>query len=185
MSDKLADVPVLHTERLHLRPVLRDDLDAVYALHAQPSAMRYWSFPAWTVREQAQAWFAERQASGRTREHHPWGVERRDTDGLIGLVTLFAMDRVQRRCEIGYLLHPEHWGRGYAAEAVRAALAHAFDVFELARIEADVDPRNEASCRLVERVGFRREGLLRERWRVNGEVCDSALYGLLRREFAG
>jgi ribosomal-protein-alanine N-acetyltransferase len=66
---------------------------------------------------------------------------------------------------------------------LRLALAHAFGPLGLRRVEADVDPRNAASCRLLERLGFRREGLLRERWRVNGETCDSALFGLLAREF--
>lgn len=62
-------------------------------------------------------------------------------------------------------------------------LTYGFDVLQLARIEADIDLRNEPSCRLVERLGFRREGLLRERWHVNGEITDTALYGLLKREF--
>lgn len=183
MADVLTNVPVLTTSRLVLRPILRDDLDAVYALHADPRAMRYWSFPAWTDRAQADTWFDERRTLGLTREHLPWGIERRDVDGLIGSVTLFQIDRVQRRGEIGYIVNADHWRRGYAIEALRAVLAHAFDVVELARIEADVDPRNDASCRLVEKAGFHREGLLRERWRVNGEVCDSAIYGLLAREF--
>jgi [ribosomal protein S5]-alanine N-acetyltransferase len=62
-------------------------------------------------------------------------------------------------------------------------LSYAFDVLQLERIEADIDPRNTASCRLVERLGFKQEGLLRNRWRVNGEICDSAYYGLLKNEF--
>jgi len=62
-------------------------------------------------------------------------------------------------------------------------LRHLFDGMGLRRIEADIDPRNLASCRLVEKLGFVREGTLRERWHVNGEVCDSAIYGLLRRDF--
>ncbi|MDC8013836.1 GNAT family N-acetyltransferase [Tahibacter soli] len=182
MTEILANVPVVTTPRLVLRHIARDDLDAVYAFHGDPRAMRYWSFPAWTDRAQADAWFDERGTLGHSREHYPWGVERRDEEGLIGALTLFQIDRVQRRCEVGYIFNPAHWGRGYAAEALRAALAHAFDVLELARVEADIDPRNDASCRLVEKIGFRREGVLRERWRVNGEVCDSAIYGLLARE---
>ena len=62
-------------------------------------------------------------------------------------------------------------------------LRHLFDGMGLRRIEADIDPRNLASCRLVEKLGFVREGTLRERWQVNGECADSALYGLLRRDF--
>ena len=74
------------------------------------------------------------------------------------------------------------WGHGYAQEAGRAVISHAFDVLGLNRIEAEIDPRNEASARVLERLGLRREGLLRERWIVAGEVSDSALYGLLARD---
>jgi RimJ/RimL family protein N-acetyltransferase len=68
-------------------------------------------------------------------------------------------------------------------EALRRMLDIAFVQFELNRIEADIDPRNTASARSLERAGFAREGLLRERWIVNGEVSDSALYGLLRKDW--
>jgi RimJ/RimL family protein N-acetyltransferase len=183
MTDILAKVPVLTTPRLVLRHIARDDLDAIYAIHADPRTMRYWSFAPWTDRAQADTWFDERGTLGHSHEHYPWGIERRDADGLIGALTLFQIDRAQRRCEIGYILNADHWGRGYAIEALRAALAHAFDVLELMRVEADIDPRNAASCRLVEKAGFLREGVLRERWRVDDEVCDSVIYGLLRREF--
>ena len=74
-------------------------------------------------------------------------------------------------------------GLRLAIEAVRCALDFGFGTIGLERIEADVDPRNLASCRLAERVGFQREGLLRDRWRVGGEFADSILYGLLRGEY--
>lgn len=183
MSEILSAVPELQTPRLRLRTIRRDDLDAVYALHADRRAMRYWSFAPWTEPRQAQEWFEQRLHQGQTEEAWPWGVSLTDAATLIGFVTLFSVQRSQCRAEIGYLLGSPYWGRGYAQEALRAALGYGFDALELERVEADIDPRNTASCRLVERLGFRREGLLRERWRVGGEVCDTALYGLLQREF--
>lgn len=183
MSDSLSPVPVLDTERLRLRTVRRNDLDAIYLLHSDSRAMRYWSFAPWTERQQAQDWFEQRRHLGEREEVWPWAITLRDDDELFGLVTLFSVNRLQRRAEIGYQLRPSHWGRGYAQEALRAVLTYGIEALELARVEADIDPRNEASCRLVERVGFRREGYLRERWYVNGEVADTALYGLLAREF--
>ena len=68
-------------------------------------------------------------------------------------------------------------------EALAAFLAYALPTFDLHRVEADIDPRNATSARTLERQGFQREGLLRERWIVGGEVCDTAFYGLLAREF--
>ena len=84
--------------------------------------------------------------------------------------------------EMGYWIARPFWGRGYATEALKLAVDFAFGTLGLARLEDDIDPRNEPSCRLVERIGFIREGLLRERWYVAGEVTDSAMYGLLARE---
>ena len=89
----------------------------------------------------------------------------------------------QPRAEIGYILGREHWGRGYAAEAQRRVVAHAFDDLGLHRLEADTHPDNAASSRSLERLGFRREGLLRERWEVAGEFSDSVLWGLLASEW--
>jgi RimJ/RimL family protein N-acetyltransferase len=80
---------------------------------------------------------------------------------------------------MGYALASAAWGCGYMAEALTALLDHGFGQMQLNRVEADVDPRNLASARSLERLGFVKEGLLRERWIVDGEVCDSALYGLL------
>ena len=81
------------------------------------------------------------------------------------------------------MLSPAHWGKGLATEAVRRVLQFGFERIGLHRVEAELDPRNTASARLLERIGFRYEGLLRERWWVYEEWCDSALYGLLRADF--
>jgi ribosomal-protein-alanine N-acetyltransferase len=180
-----ADLPLLQGERLRLRGYRPEDFEDFYALHADPRVMRYWSFPAWTERNQAQARFRSALEGRDAAVRLCWAISARDDDRLIGGVTLFAIDRAHARAEIGYALAAAHWGHGYAAEALRLALAHAFGPLGLHRVEADIDPRNAASCRLVERLGFRREGLLRQRWHVAGEVCDSAVYGVLAGELRG
>ncbi|WP_313914238.1 GNAT family protein [Tahibacter sp.] len=184
MSDSLSAVPVLDTARLRLRTVRRSDLEQIYLLHSDSRAMRYWSFPTWSEKQQALDWFEQRSRIGEREEVWPWAITLAGADELIGLVTLFAINRGQQRAETGYQLHPSQWGQGYAQEALRAALAYGFDALDLRRVEADIDPRNEPSCRLVQRIGFQREGYLRERWLVNGEITDTALYGLLKRDFA-
>lgn len=174
--------PCIEGERLRLRPYRADDVDAVYALYSDPAVTRYWSHPAWTTRQQAEEYIAAR-LSLETPAVHAWCVAERAGDAMIGTTTLFSLSGPHRRAEIGYSLLSAHQGQGHALEALQLALSHAFDVLGLERIEADIDPRNSASIRLVERLGFRREGLLRQRWRVDGEVCDSYFYGLLREEF--
>ena len=173
----------LVADRIVLRGYRAGDLADFYALHSDPRVMRYWSFPAWTQLSQAQPRFDGALAGRDPDRLLCWTIAGRDDDRLIGGVTLHSINREQGRAEIGYALRPDHWGLGYAQDALRLALAHAFEELGLRRVEADIDPRNESSCRLVERMGFVREGLLRERWLVAGELCDSALYGLLARDW--
>ena len=174
--------PVLIAERLALRPLRTSDADDLYAVHSDPRVMRYWSHPPWTRREQANERIAQLAQDRERSESYTWAIVLAD-DRLVGTVSLFALNRAQHRAEIGYALASREWSRGYATEAAHLAIAHAFGTIGLARLEADIDPRNEPSCRLVERIGFRREGLLRQRWHVAGEITDSAIYGLLREEY--
>lgn len=98
------------------------------------------------------------------------------------MCTLFAFSAQCRRAEVGYALASQCWGCGYMDEALRALLGYGFGELGLNRVEADIDPRNKASARSLERLGFVKEGHLRERWVVGDEVSDTALYGLLARD---
>lgn len=180
-----AGLPVLHGRRVRLRAHEPHDLPGFFALYADPEVARYWSHPAWTCIEQARERFAQVCAAMDPERVLAWAIADPTDNALIGGVTLFAIDRRQGRAELGYALHSQHWGRGLGRDAVDAVIAHAFGALGLRRLEADIDPRNAGSCALVERLGFRREGLLRERWHVAGEACDSAMYGLLAREWNG
>src|SRR4030095_15429240 len=102
---------------------------------------------------------------------------------FIGNATLHHFHEASRRAEIGYAPLGPFWGQGSMHEALQALLAYAFERLDLNRLEADIDPRNAASARSLERLGFRKEGHLRERWIVNGEVSDTGFYGLLRSEW--
>ena len=113
---------------------------------------------------------------------YQWGVAQRDTDRVIGTCTLASISTEHKRAELGYALGRAHWGHGYMSEALPVLLRHAFGSMGMHRIEADVDPRNTRSIRSLERLGFRLEGSLRERYHVNGEIQDTALFGLLRSD---
>jgi len=182
MSEALSPIPELAGARVRLRALAARDADALFALHSDERVMKYWSFPAWTERAQAVA-HIERMARERTQmEFYPWVATLPGDDTLVGTCSLFGVHRDHLRGVIGYALSPSLWGRGLASDMLALALGHAFDGIGLNRIEADIDPENVASCRLVERAGFKREGYLRERWRVGGGVQDTALYGLLRSD---
>jgi RimJ/RimL family protein N-acetyltransferase len=176
---------LLATQRLRLRPLRETDAPALFAMFSDPAVMRYWSTPPWSSIDMAAQMIERDLAAMASGEHLRLGLERVDDGVLLGMCALFAISASSRRAEIGYALAASAWGRAYMDEALRALLEHGFTQLGLNRVEADIDPRNEASARSLQRLGFRQEGHLRERWIVGDEVSDTALYGLLRRDWHG
>ena len=145
--------------------------------------MRYWSTPPLSSKDAASKLITEIHEGFQRHELLKWGIALATDDRLMGSVSIFHTDFTHRRAEIGYALGRAYWGKGYMQETLKAILNYAFTVLHLHRIEADVDPRNDASVRTLERLGFQREGYLRERWQVNGEIQDAFFYGLLRPDW--
>jgi RimJ/RimL family protein N-acetyltransferase len=173
----------LVTPRLTLRPLREDDAQALFSMWSDVEAMRYFAFSAMTELEQATERVAQVMKTVDDGEVFVCTVESRATGEVLGDCSLFHINEQCRRAEIGYSLLRKHWGHGYMIEATTALLEHAFDTLNLRRIEADIDPRNTPSARVLERLGFVREGYLRERWIIGDELSDSALYGLLERDY--
>jgi RimJ/RimL family protein N-acetyltransferase len=176
-------LPTINTSRLSLRAISAADVDDFYAVYSNPEVMRYWSTPPLLDRIAASKLIAEIPEGFSRHELLKWGITLRADDKLIGSVTLFHPDFTHRRVEIGYALGRAYWRQGYMQETLEAVLNHAFEELNFHRIEADVDPRNTASVRTLERLAFQREGFLRERWQVNGEIQDAYFYGLLRPDW--
>jgi len=178
-----ATLPTIPAARLTLRWLTEADVGALFAIFSDPDVMRYWSSTPHQDLAATRRLLAEVQDGFRRRTLLEWGVALRGEDCVIGTCTLADLDFDNRRAEIGFALGRAHWGSGYMNEALTALLDFAFEGLDLHRIEADVDPRNAASIRALERLGFQREGLLRERWQVGGEIADSLFLGLLRDEW--
>ncbi len=154
----------------------------MFAMYSDIQFMRYWSFSVMTRFEQAVEYLARRMQGSATETEIVWAIERASTHEMIGTCSLFNADAVSKHAELGFGLHRPFWGHGYMTEAARAAVDCGFDRLRLHRIEAEIDPRNRASARVLERLGFVKEGLLRERWIIDGQILDSAIYGLLRAD---
>lgn len=178
----LSDASTLSTARLTLRSLRLEDAAPVFAMYSDIEFMRYWSFPVMKRFEQAVDYLACRIQGSVAELEIVWAIELAATHEVIGQCSLFDVDMASKRAEIGFGLQRPFWGQGYMSEAARAVVDCAFDVLRLRRLEADIDPRNLASIRLVERLGFIREGLLRARWMVDGRIADSAIYGLLQTD---
>jgi [ribosomal protein S5]-alanine N-acetyltransferase len=176
-------LPTIEAQRLCLRWIEESDLEHLYAIFSDPHVMRYWSTAPLQNLDEAVTLLREIQTSTREGTILKWGVALKPDNNLIGTVTLFNINRSNGRAEIGYAQAAAYWGHGYINEALVALLKYSFEELELRRLEADVDPRNNPSIKTLERLGFQKEGFLRERWHVNGELQDALFYGLLRRDW--
>ena len=178
-------LPTLEADRVQLRELNDNDVDALFSIFSNPQVMRYWSTPPLPHRDDALNLLCEIRENFSRRAYMKWGIAIKADNHVIGTATLFNLNVEQRRAEIGYALAREQWGNGLMNEALKRLLQYAFEDLRFRRVEADVDPRNEGSIRTLERLGFQREGYLRERWFVSGETQDALFYGLLRREWKG
>lgn len=171
---------ILETERLRLRWITPGDAEALFAVLSDPLVTQYWSGGPWTSIEQAHKSIADSLANYADGSGLRFVIELAGTPGMIGYVSLHHFVDASRRCEVGYALARPYWNQRYAGEALGAVIDYGFRELDLNRIEADIDPANVASARLLERYGFRKEGYMPERWIVNGQPADTVYYGLLR-----
>ncbi len=175
--------PTLSTARLRLRPFEDADADDLFALQSNAYVLRYWDSPPWEERSRADAFIARCREMAADDAGVRLAVDRLSDGGFLGWCTLTSWNPDFRSATLGYVYGEVAWGQGYATEAADALLDWAFDTLDLNRVQAETDTRNLASARVLEKLGFVREGTLREDCVVNGDVSDSWVYGLLRREW--
>ncbi len=172
-------LPTINTGRLILRPLELGDAEALFRIFSDSEVMKYWNTPPWSSFDDARAFINSSTDSMKYQKAITLGIFLKSTGELIGKCMLFSYEQESKRAEIGFGIGTQHWGQGFVAEAGKALLEYGFDTLGLRRVEAEIDPENVSSAKALERLGFIKEGLLRQRWEINGIVSDSALYGLL------
>ncbi len=175
--------PSLHTERLRLRPFTDDDADALFELQSDADVLRYWDSPPWVDRASVARFMDGCRRMAEEGSGARVAIERGADRAFVGWCTFNSWNPDFRSASLGYCLNRAAWGHGYATEAAHALLGWAFDTIDLNRVQSETDTRNLASARVLEKLGFVREGTLREDCIVNGDVSDSWVYGLLRRDW--
>jgi ribosomal-protein-alanine N-acetyltransferase len=175
--------PSLETPRLVLRELVPADVEAVFRMQSDPEVTRYFGrdpdrTPADTEKRLTLVFDGVRDVTAIR-----WGITFRGSSELLGTVGFWRWNKPHQWAETGYELAAAHWGKGVMTEALGAALGFAFGVMELHRVEAQLDPANRGSSRVLEKLGFAREALLRENWFYDGKFTDTAIYGLLARDF--
>lgn len=174
----------LETPRLRLRRFTMEDVPAMVAYRNHPAVARYQSWEKWDARDAA---CLVRSVEGTEPGWRGWwfqiGLELRETGEVIGDCGLHTLNEDPQQGEIGYSLAPEYQGRGLMTEALEALLSLAFGQLRMHRVIARVHAENEPSSRLLERLGFRREGYFVQAWWFKGSWADELLYALLRSEW--
>lgn len=179
----MSSLRTLTGRRILLRRLEPRDARALFELYADPEVMRYWNHAPWHCIEQASTAITEAHRDYLTGASLHCAIEHRTSGVLIGSCALYAIDTQHRCASLGYLLSRRYWGQGYMSEATRVLLDCGFSDLQLNRVEADVNRCNAGSRTALERLGFRHEGCMRERWIVDGKTCDIEAYALLRHDW--
>ena len=180
---QMLPTPTLLTRRLRLRPFDDTDANDLFELQSNAYVLRYWDSPPWSDRGRSERFIKACRQMAEEGTGARVAVDRDSDRAFIGWCHLSKWDPDYRSASLGYCFTDASWGHGYATEAARALLRWAFDTLDLNRVQAEADTRNIASARVLEKLGFVREGTLREDCVVDGEVSDSWVFGLLRREW--
>lgn len=167
------------TERLLVVPVSEEHIADLLAVNGDDQVTRFLPYASWQSHDDGLAWLARMRALAESGSARQLVIALRETGRAIGTLLLFRHDERSRRIEIGYALGRRYWRHGFMRETLTAACEHAFSELACRRLEAEVDPGNVASCRLLEQVGFKLEGRLRQRWTAKGRSYDTHIYGLL------
>ncbi len=178
-------LPELETDRLLLRRMQVSDADDMYAYAKRADVTKYLTWTphpnhAYTV-EYLQ-YLASRYRIG---DFYDWGVTLRENGRMIGTCGFTSFDFPHNAAQVGYVLNPDYWGQGIAAEALRAVIRFGFRELALHRIEACYIEGNTRSRRVMEKVGMTYEGIRREAMRIKGEYRNIGVCAVLRDEFRG
>ena len=175
--------PTLRTPRLLLRPLADSDAQHLFSMHSNPHVLRYWDSPPWGDASRAERFIRASEEIAAEGTGVRLAVEVSDEATFIGWCSLTRWNPTFCSASLGYCFLDSAWGQGYATETVRALLEWAFESLDINRVQAETDTRNLASARVLEKLGFLREGTLREDCVVLDEVSDSWIYGLIRRDW--
>ncbi len=179
----LTPLAAVSSRRLTLRPVAEADLPDLLAINGDPEVTRFLPYDAWQSIDDGIAWLRRMEALAGTGSGQQLVVVRNADARVIGTLLLFKFDERSSRLEVGYVLGRQYWRQGLMREALEAICTHVFSAMSIRRIEAEVNPANVASNRLLQGIGFTLEGTLRERWVAKGVPYDTHVYGCLAAEW--
>lgn len=174
--------PLLKTDRLVLRRVLKQDAEDLYRILGDEEIMRYFGAETYTSIEQMLDMIAWYDYSYRERDAVRFGIALKGTDRLIGTCGFHSWEPTEYRAEVVAVLAKEYWNQGYMTEALRRVMRYGYEEMNLFRIQAKVEPPNIASRKMFENLGFQEEGTLRSFAYINHEFRDKIVYSRLKTD---
>lgn len=175
--------PLLESERLRYRKLTDADAPEILALRGNPETMRFIPRPLLTDIDGALAHI--KMINDKIEENLDinWAVTEKDNNKCIGIMGFYRTQPEHFRSELGYMILPEYWGKGYVTEAVKTLLDFAFNTLNFHSIEAVIDSRHTVSERVLQKNGFTKEAHFIENFYYNNEFTDTVIYSLLKRNF--
>jgi len=175
--------PILESERLCFRKLTDEDAPEVLALRGNSKTMQFIPRPLIVDVEGALGHI--KMINDKIDENLDinWAVTQKENDKCIGIMGFYRTQPEHFRTELGYMILPEHWGKGYVTEAVKTLLNFAFNTLNFHSIEAVIDARHTASERVLKKVGFEKEAHFKENFYYNNEFTDTKIYSLLKQNF--
>lgn len=175
--------PNLTADRLCLRQLNMEDAHDFFSIRSNETVMRFMDRPMTKNIEDTREFIKSINAGIDKNESITWGVKLKNDTRLIGTIGFTLIYKEHYRAEIGYILHPDFHGKGIMREAMTRVLSYGFDDLKLHSIEANVNPGNTSSIKLLERNNFVREAYFRENYYFEGNFLDTAIYSLLCQKY--
>ncbi|MDQ0343961.1 ribosomal-protein-alanine N-acetyltransferase [Lederbergia wuyishanensis] len=163
-----------------MRKIISTDAQAIFDCFSNNDVIRYYGQDTLTSLEQAEQFVEFFAKNYEEKRGIRWGIELREKEGLIGTIGFNVWSPKHKRAEIGYELHPYYWGKGYATEAISKVISYGFNELDLTRIGAVVFIENKPSNELLKKLGFKKEGILRNYMYQNGIPHDTNVYSLIK-----
>ena len=171
--------PALYTERLMLRELTEEDALAILICFSNPDVLRFYGQSPLANENQVKQIIRNFAINYENRRGIKWGIAVKGEAGIIGTIGFQEWSQEHKRADISYALVPEHWGKGYAIEAVSTVISYGFQELNLTRIGALVFTENVSSIKLLEKLGFEKEGVLKKFMYQDGVPYDTNIYSLV------
>ncbi|MDP3150003.1 MAG: GNAT family N-acetyltransferase [Ignavibacteria bacterium] len=177
--------PELESERILFRKILLSDAEAIYFIRSNDEVMKFMDTNKMESINDAEKMIRSAEESFNNETGLNWGIVEKRTNSFIGYFGFWRILYEHCRAEIGYALNPQYWGKGYMNETLETMMKFGLKSMRLHSVEANVNPGNDKSIKLLERAGFKREAYFRENFLFNNTFYDSIIYSLLEKALTG